>query len=178
LATVSGCSATANFNWCGTLSIVSTLTPGKLTFNVAPIMTGGITSVYRGFEYTVRCSNSVVITPTITSGTVFEKPQNSESDINVIPASDVRTNLFFFNEFTCSVPGCCNPITYKVSSTTSASGGPGLTEVTSGVSINQYLTPGPIYYPGEVVFSAPSSTLGSTTNYYIYATNANAVVST
>ena len=118
----------------------------------------------------------MVISPTIPANTVFDKGQNSESDINALPAADVRANLFFFNAFTCSVPGCCDPLTYKVSSTTSASGGVGLTEVTAGVSLNQYLSPGAVYYPGEVVFSAPSSVLGSTTDYYIYATNDNAQV--
>jgi len=61
-----------------------------------------------------------------------------------------------------------------VSSTTSANGG--LTEVTSGVSLNQYPGPGSPAYPGEVVFSGASSVLGSSTDYYIHATNDAAVV--
>jgi len=74
LATLSGCSTQPNLNLCLTINLVTPLTPGKLTFSAAPLLTGGVTAVYRRFEYTVRCSNSVIITPTIASGTVFNKP--------------------------------------------------------------------------------------------------------
>ena len=89
-------------------------------------------------------------------------------------AAEAKANLFFFNAFTCSVPGCCSTLTYKVSTTS------GSFTSAAGATVNQY--PGSVggagtpAYPGEVVFSSASSTLGSSTDYYIYATNEDAVV--
>ena len=45
--------------------------------------------------------------------------------------AEARANLLFFPAFSCSVPGCCSPLTYKVSSTDVI-----LTEVTTDVALN------------------------------------------
>ena len=94
LATTSGCTASTGLNVCPTITLAARLKPGVYTFDLVAVLNKGETDessrAMKQYTYTVKCSNTVIITPTIASSFVFTKRQGSESNLSLMTEAEAR----------------------------------------------------------------------------------------